>query len=210
MFIVLELINFPQILSLNFVGVSVDLKNLALFYHRDSCLLTPTYVPSRLVCTAVWLRLLQHALRLLAFHQTHKVLGMDPLPSPAPGGTPGAATGPAAAAAAAAAKRFPRKRRRTNSTGDGAENVTGERRSATGGARPAVRIRQRATAGTGAVTTRMTGVDFVDYQHAEFGVPAKYLVIRRIHAKLKMNRIKQFYSRITRDDLCRLQSLNLL
>ena len=80
----------------------------------------------------MWLRLLQHALRLLAFHQTHKVLGMDPLPSPAPGGTPGAAPGPAAAAAAAAAKRFPRKRRRTNSTGDGAENVTGERQSAAG------------------------------------------------------------------------------
>ena len=48
----------------------------------------------------------QHALRLIAFRQIHKVLGMDPLPAPK----------------FAANKRFnPRKRRRTNSTGEGTE-----------------------------------------------------------------------------------------
>jgi len=48
----------------------------------------------------------QHALRLIAFRQVHKVLGMDPLPAPK----------------FAANKRFnPRKRRRTNSTGEGTE-----------------------------------------------------------------------------------------
>ena len=48
----------------------------------------------------------QHALRLIAFRQIHKVLGMDALPAPRfPRG-----------------QRFnPRKRRRTNSTGEGAE-----------------------------------------------------------------------------------------
>ena len=48
----------------------------------------------------------QHALRLIAFRQVHKVLGMDPLPAPKFN----------------ANKRFnPRKRRRTNSTGEGTE-----------------------------------------------------------------------------------------
>lgn len=44
----------------------------------------------------------QHALRLIAFRQIHKVLGMDPLPPPK------FTRGP-----------FPRKRRRDNSTGEG-------------------------------------------------------------------------------------------
>ena len=46
---------------------------------------------------------LQHALRLIAFRQIHKVLGMDPIPPPKfqRGG------------------RFTRKRRRDNSTGEG-------------------------------------------------------------------------------------------
>lgn len=45
---------------------------------------------------------LQHALRLIAFRQIHKVLGMDPLPPPK--FTRG---------------RFNRKRRRDNSSGEG-------------------------------------------------------------------------------------------
>jgi zinc finger RNA-binding protein len=46
----------------------------------------------------------QHALRLIAFRQIHKVLGMDPLPAPRFQRRPGF---------------NPRKRRRTNSTGEG-------------------------------------------------------------------------------------------
>lgn len=49
----------------------------------------------------VWF-VLQHALRLIAFRQIHKVLGMDPLPPPK--FTRG---------------RFNRKRRRDNSSGEG-------------------------------------------------------------------------------------------
>jgi zinc finger RNA-binding protein len=48
------------------------------------------------------LAFIQHALRLVAFRQIHKVLGMDPLPPPK--FTRG---------------RFNRKRRRDNSSGEG-------------------------------------------------------------------------------------------
>lgn len=46
----------------------------------------------------------QHALRLIAFRQIHKVLGMDPLPPPKFN-----------------RNRFPRKRRREGSGGEGNE-----------------------------------------------------------------------------------------
>lgn len=49
----------------------------------------------------------QHALRLLAFRQIHKVLGMDPLPAPKFGGK----------------ARFARKRRRDSSTNEGNEET---------------------------------------------------------------------------------------
>lgn len=48
----------------------------------------------------------QHALRLIAFRQIHKVLGMDPLPAPRFNRRPGYGNNP-------------RKRRHTNSTGEG-------------------------------------------------------------------------------------------
>jgi zinc finger RNA-binding protein len=51
----------------------------------------------------------QHALRLIAFRQIHKVLGMDPLPPPK--FTRG---------------RFNRKRRRDNSSGEGNDSEAGE------------------------------------------------------------------------------------
>jgi zinc finger RNA-binding protein len=52
----------------------------------------------------------QHALRLVAFRQIHKVLGMDPLPAPAKPQW----------------GRFNRKRRRDNSTGEG-EDADGKK-----------------------------------------------------------------------------------
>lgn len=50
----------------------------------------------------------QHALRLIAFRQIHKVLGMDPLPAPK-----------------FSRGQFPRKRRRDNSTGEGNDSEGG-------------------------------------------------------------------------------------
>jgi len=51
----------------------------------------------------------QHALRLIAFRQIHKVLGMDPLPPPKYG-----------------RGKFTRKRRRDNSTGEGNDSEGGD------------------------------------------------------------------------------------
>ena len=50
--------------------------------------------------------ILQHALRLISFRQIHKVLGMDSLPAPK---------------YMQNKRGNPRKRRRTNSTGEGAD-----------------------------------------------------------------------------------------